>query len=102
MSFYYKYQPKNSSDTGEALIRVIDANGNTIAEAKMDLGKRDAYGDSITLPLTYPNNAAKAAKLYVRFLSSNKTPGGKDGNWINYGNPHTGSVLYIDEITLNY
>lgn len=102
MSFYYKYQPKNSSDTGEALIRVIDANGNTIAEAKMDLDKRDAYGDSITLPLTYPNNAAKAAKLYVRFLSSNKTPGGKDGNWINYGNPHTGSVLYIDEITLNY
>ncbi|MBD5224644.1 MAG: DUF4493 domain-containing protein [Bacteroidales bacterium] len=103
MSFYYKYSAPNSGDTGEVLIRVIDKSGNTIVEKKQDLGMRDEYGEEkTTITLSYPENAPTCGWLYVRFLSSNKTPGNKNGSWLNYGNPHTGAELYIDEVELNY
>ncbi len=102
LSFYYKYSAPNSGDTGEVLIRVIDKSGKTIVEEKRNLGKRDAYGDKETITLSYPADAPKCGKLYVRFLSSNKTPGNKDGDWLHWGNPHTGATLYIDEVELNY
>lgn len=102
LSFYYKYSAPNSGDTGEVLIRVIDKSGKTILEKKQDLGAKSSYGEETVVPLIYPDNAPKCGKLYVRFLSSNKTPGDKDKNWLKFGNPHTGAQLYVDEIKLNY
>ncbi len=65
----------------------------------------------MTLPLTYAEGAAKAAKINVRFVSSAnesiynsestsnwRCPGVKNTS----GGEYTGSELYIDDITLTY
>lgn len=109
LSFWYKYSAKNSSDHGEVLFRVIDNSGNTIAEAKRDLGAQDSY-TQVTLPLTYNANSAKAAKVYVRFLSTNVADAlTKSSSWLNgpgFGNlsrgEYSGSTLFIDDVTFNY
>ncbi len=110
MTFYYKYSPKNASDTGEALVEVIDAAGKIISTAKVSLSKADAY-TAKTLNLEYPAGSPKAAKIYVRFLSTNNPSAvTKNGDWItpppfggNFGKgEYKGSSLYVDDITLNY
>lgn len=110
LQFMYKYTPKNSADHGEALVEVIDADGAVITSKVVNLGNAGDNYTSSTLTLDYPAKAAKAAKLYVRFLSTNVADAlNKDSSWLNgpgWGNlsrgEYSGSTLYIDEVTLTY
>lgn len=109
VSFWYKYQPKNGSDHGLALVRVLDAAGRVITQAEVELGRQDSYVQR-TLSLTYPAGAAKAAKLHVCFMSTNVPDAlTKSSSWLNapsFGNTsrgeYYGSRLFIDDVTLTY
>lgn len=110
VSFWYKYSAKNSSDKGYAEVWVKDASGNTISGNVVNLDVVGSY-TQIFLPLTYTERASKAAKIYVKFLSTydrsfleksdaNFSGPGFTGN----GGKGTfmGSQLYIDDVVLNY
>ncbi len=109
-SFYYKYAPKNASDTGIAYVYVYDASGRVIASGEKTLGKADAY-TQVSIPLAYAYAAPKAAKVYVKFMSSwqdeflektsdNFTPPVLFGN---FGKAtYMGSQLYIDDLSFEY
>lgn len=110
VSFWYKYSPKNSEDKGSAKAVVYDASGNIIAEGSLALDKADQYSE-ISIPLNYSAGSAKAAKIYVCFMSTNNENAlKKDKNWLtpppfggSGGNAeYHGSTLFIDEVTLNY
>lgn len=109
LEFYYKYSPKNSADKGYAEITVFDASGNIVATANTSLAATSSYTKA-SVALSYASGAAKAAKIYVKFLStndetylkknsSNITPPPfanlSRGTWM-------GAQLYIDEIALTY
>lgn len=109
LSFWYKYSPKNSSDNGYVEIWVKDAAGNVLASKSQDLGSAGSY-TQVTLPLSYPAGCGKAAKIYVKFLSTNsesflvKSDANLSGP--GFGNlsrgTFMGSQLSIDAIQLNY
>lgn len=110
VSFWYKYSPKNSEDKGSAKAVVYDASGNIIAEGSLALDKADQYSE-ISIALNYSAGSAKAAKIYVCFMSTNNENAlKKDKNWLtpppfggSGGNAeYYGSTLFIDEVTLNY
>lgn len=109
LSFWYKYSPKNSADQGEAEVWVKDANGNILASGKILLSAASNY-TKINVPLTYSYNAAKATKLYVKFLSTKdrKFLEKSDANFSGPGFANVsrgtfmGSQLYIDDIELIY
>ncbi|MDE5655741.1 MAG: PCMD domain-containing protein, partial [Muribaculaceae bacterium] len=110
VSFWYKYSPKNSEDKGSAKAVVYDASGNIIAEGSLALDKADQYGE-ISIPLNYSAGSAKAAKIYICFMSTNNENAlKKDKNWLTpppFGGDlgrgeYSGSTLFIDEVTLNY
>jgi hypothetical protein len=102
LTFWYKYSPKNSADRGYAEFTVFDADGNAIASANVSLEAADTYTQA-RLPVAYERGAAKAAKVYVKFLStSDRAFLSKNSNNISYGSNHLGSKLYIDDIKLNY
>lgn len=108
LSFKYKYTNKNANDKGYAEIWVKDASDKTIASGNVNLDPASAY-QTKTISLSYAAGAAKGAKIYIKFLSTNSRdflaknsdnisgPGiaNSDGNYL-------GSQLYIDDITLNY
>lgn len=109
MTFYYKYSPKNSADRGFAEIRTIDASGNIIAAKSENLTASNEYKE-LTLTLDYPSGAEKAAKIYVRFQSTDDRTYLQKNN-DNFSGPgfanlsrgtYMGSQLYIDDIKLNY
>ena len=106
LTFKYKYTPKNAADKGEAYIWVKDASGNIIAEGTIQLGAASSY-TTATVNLSYTTHV-KAAKIYVRFLST-CVPDAlkKDSNWISQSGSGTtgkflGSQLLIDDIVLTY
>lgn len=107
ISFSYKYSAKNSADHGEALAWVMDADGNILSTARTELSAKDAY-ETVTLPFTYSRGAAKAAKVYVRFLSTNVPDAlTKSNAWFTapkfmIGGPYMGSQLTIDNVEPNY
>lgn len=109
LKFWYKYIPKNSADGGYALVTVYDASGNILATNHAELGTSSNYQEK-SLPLSYHSGAGKAAKIYVLFLSTNKSSAlEKNKNWITppaFGNlsdgMYLGSQLYIDDIELTY
>lgn len=110
LSFKYKYSPKNSNDRGYAEIRVIDASGNAIATKTMLLTASSSY-QTAEIAVDYPAGASKAAKLYVKFLSSydmeyyKRTDSNFSGPGFggNFGKgTFMGSQLYIDDVTLKY
>ncbi len=110
LSFQYKYTAKNAADHGEALIRILDESGNVIAETKENLSAQGQYVNK-TVNLDYAPDAPKAAKIYVRFLSTNvETALTKNSDWLtpppfggNLGKgTYMGSQLYIDDIELIY
>ncbi|MDE6555999.1 MAG: DUF4493 domain-containing protein [Duncaniella sp.] len=109
MTFYYKYSPKNSADRGQALYELYDAQGNIIASKVEELSSASDYTEK-TFTFNYPLNTPKAAKLYVRFLSTCKSDAlTKSSSWFtppSFGNlsdgTYMGSQLWIDEVTLNY
>lgn len=109
LSFKYKYSPKNSNDRGYAEIRVIDASGNAIATKTMLLTASSSY-QTAEIAVDYPVGTSKAAKLYVKFLSSydmeyyKRTDSNYSGpGFANLSNgTFMGSQLYIDDVTLKY
>lgn len=100
LSFWYKYSPYTSSDKGLAEIIVLDSAGNTIASATKEFGATAAYTQA-TMPLTYSRNAAKAAKIKVRFLSTNATVNSSSVNRKSSDYSY-GAAFYVDEIELAY
>lgn len=110
LSFWYKYIAKNSADRGHALVQVIDAKGNVIASAGTELQPAGSY-QQVKLPLNYAQGAAKAAKVYVRFMSTDKPEAlTKNSDWITppaFGGSlgkaqWYGSRLLIDDVVLAY
>lgn len=107
MTFKAKYSPYRSGDQGYAEITILDESGNTLASNTKWIDSSANY-QSITLDLNYTINAQKAAKIKIIFRSTD--PNGnyltkKDLNLSAFkldGTQHTGSELYIDDITLNY
>ncbi len=109
ISFWYKYQPKNPSDQGEAEVWVKDKSGNIIAQSIIRLPAESQY-KKIDLPLTYKLGDNKAATLYIKFISTysrdflEKT----DANFSGPGfanvtrGTYMGSQLYVDDIELVY
>ena len=107
LSFKYKYSNKNSNDKGYAEIWLKDASGKTIASGTMNLDPASGYTEK-SIALNYPAGAAKGAKLYIKFLSTNdsgfltKSSDNLSFGSISRSSKHIGSQLYIDDITLNY
>ena len=110
LNFWYKYEAKNSADHGVAKAYVYDAAGKIIAQGSLELGSQGSYVER-SIPLTYAAGAAKAAKIYICFMSTNvPTALTRDNSWL--GGPgfggnggkgeFYGSRLYIDDVTLNY
>ena len=109
LNFQYKYFPKNPNDRGYVEIWVKDAAGNIISK-QTDLLIPTSDYTSKKLTLTYPVDAAKAQKLYIKFLSSYNMDFIKLSN-DNFSGPgaanttngtYMGSQLYLDEISLGY
>lgn len=104
-SCYYKYTAKNSSDHGIVEVYVYDAKGNVLASGTKNLTATSSY-TQVSIPLTYATGAAKAAKIYVKFLSTYDSSFlQKNSSYIS--NPSTssgstGSQLYIDDLSLTY
>lgn len=109
LKFNYKYTAKNSADYGYAEAWVKDASGNVIASGTKDLSATGSY-TSVTIPLTYKEDAAKAATICVIFRSSGnsacQTISDDNLSKPGFGNlsdgKYLGSQLYIDDVTLNY
>lgn len=109
ISFWYKYTPKNGSDKGLAEVWLKDDQGQLLASAVMNLGQQATY-TQVTIPFTYTAVSRKAAKLYVKFLStSDRSFLSKNSS--NFSGPgfantsrgtYSGSTLYVDDVTLNY
>lgn len=108
LSFWYKYQPKNSNDYGYAEIWLKSADGKIIAKETRNLTKADAYTEVVmNLPYTVKQ---KAAKICVIFRSSanpdcyaiNESNLTYPGFAASKGTQTVGSQLYIDDVTLNY
>lgn len=108
LTFQYKYIPKNTEDYGNVLVVVYDASGNKIAEGSKNLTAVNAFGLA-TVPLNYSVKNKKAAKIYVKFVSTVESRflvktelnapafGGSFGKatWM-------GSQLYVDGLSLTY
>lgn len=108
LSFWYKYQPKNSNDYGYAEIWLKSADGKVIAKETRNLTKADAYTEVVmNLPYTIKQ---KAARICVIFRSSanpdcyaiNESNLTYPGFAASKDTQTVGSQLYIDDVTLNY
>ena len=108
LKFWFKYDAKNGADKGQAYIWIKDANGNVIATATRELSSQSSY-TQVELPLTY-TSSAKAAKIYVRFMSTVVEDAvARKSGWLSgpgFANlsrgTYMGSTLYIDDIELTY
>ncbi|MCM1320272.1 MAG: DUF4493 domain-containing protein [Muribaculaceae bacterium] len=105
LTFDYKYTAKNSADFGQAVVKVYDTNGTLIAEGSKNLSAASSFS-LVSIPLTYNVTNRKAAKIYVRFVSTvgNTFLNKNDLNLVSFlsSATHTGSQLYIDNIQLTY
>lgn len=109
IGFWYKYSPKNGSDKGLVEYWLKDAAGNTIASGSQALSAASGWTQA-NVPITYPWDCAKGAKIYIKFLSTNDagflTQSDSNFSGPGFANVTTGrflgSQLYIDDITLNY
>ncbi len=109
ISFNYKYSPYND-DNCLIYAKLYDANKNEIAST--EVFKSNEYQDSykiVTLNFQYSNFNTKVASIFVMFQSGEK----ETWDYVTYlsgdykANPWSldtfvGSVLKIDNITLNY
>ncbi|MDE7153518.1 MAG: DUF4493 domain-containing protein [Muribaculaceae bacterium] len=107
LTFWYQYHAVNSSDKGYAEISVYDSQNNVIASGNINLDPQGEYTKA-NIPLNYAAGSAKAAKIYVKFLSTNTEQAlARDWAWITPANVsssamHIGSQLYLDDIELTY
>lgn len=116
ISFEYEYTPING-DAGYACAEILDAQGKTICNKEIAIASGSGSG---TISLSYGQFSSKAATLKLKFKSSNQTtppiniPTGKaldedtkltiDATVAEnqYKAVATGSVLKIDNVTVNY
>ncbi len=111
LSFWYEYIPYGT-DQFKAEIEVragseVIARGQYVPTAT---GTADSAFRQATVNLNYTNTKAKATAIYVRFLSTTKTSfssGDFEKNKSIYigsdsRKAHVGSILYIDDLSLNY
>ena len=111
LSFWYEYMPKNS-DQFKAEVEVYSgdtmiAQGEFVPAATSN---SDTAFKQATVNLTYSNTQLKATKIYVGFFSTTKTSFSSDDFDKNTSTTigsasirvHRGSVLYIDDLSLNY
>lgn len=111
MRFWYHYDVKTpgNGDIGQAIIRVLDENGNLITEKSFDITEKAQY-TLAELKMEYPENSAKAAKIEITFISSIvgvalNVPSiywDYPRNTNLSGGEYVGSELYIDEVELIY
>lgn len=111
LSFWYEYMPKGSDQfKAEIEVRAGDA---VIAKGEFIPTATDASDSAFkqaTINLTYSDTSKKATAIYVRFLSTTKTSFSDSDFNKNTSttigdetlNVHRGSVLYIDDLSLNY
>ncbi len=108
LTFQYKYAPKSGSDQGQVEVWLQAAGGTHLASAIRSLSKADSFQE-VKIDFSYPDNAPKAGKLYVKFISSN-AEGVKRSN-DNFSGPgfanlsrgtFMGSQLTVDEVNLIY
>lgn len=108
-SFQYKYEnPMKGDDEFTAEIVALDAQGQIIAQQQFTSSTVTSDWKSQAVYLKYPYGAAKAKKIYIRFVS------GKEGNYVYDDFPikapfanlsdgeYVGSQLYIDNVELIY
>ncbi len=109
LQFHYYYCTQNTKDYGYVEITVADAAGNTLATGNMQLTATPDY-QPVTIPLNYGTDVAKAARIFVRFKSSDNSECHKI-NTTNLSCPRfgnlsngrfTGSELFVDDLKLNY
>lgn len=114
LTFKYKYATAYDNDNGDygtAEITVYDAAGNVIDSKSRQLPRTGNYTD-MTLDLSYPVNAAKAAKISVVFKSSEWAEDDSSKLNATYVKPpkpldlgaeeYVGSQLWIDDVELHY
>lgn len=110
VEFWYKYTAHNAADYGYAFVKVLDTNGNVIAEKDVNLSATSSYTKQV-LDLTevYPVPCQKAGSLQIGFKSSGNPEASTNRDWLSappFSNlsdgRFTGSSLYIDDIKLNY
>lgn len=107
LTFKYKYAPKNPADRGQCEYWLKDAAGNILVQGTRVLEPASAFTD-VTIPMTYVAGAAKGAKLYVKFISTNnrdyltKSNDNFTAPKFMIGGPYMGAQLTIDEVVLNY
>lgn len=107
--FYYYYCAKNPADYGFVEIKVVDASGTVLATGNKKLTAVSEY-QLATIPLNYGSDAAKAARIYVRFKSSDNADCLAKNNdnltfpkGSNLSNGRiTGSELFVDDLYLEY
>ena len=114
--FWYKYLPYNS-DTWKVHIELWDEDKNVIIQQSFQSSeKKDEY-EKVEVKLNYEDNAAynKCKYIYVIFQST-ITEGAnmpfewykstyvlwRDNEQVSYEEPHIGSILTIDDISLIY
>lgn len=109
LSFWHKFNVVKNHN-GYVEIRVYDAAGNEIAANTREITAQADWTE-ITMPLSYKEGSAKAAKLNIIFRSTNKgkpidgtAMGKSDVNTVSVSSDavHTGSTLYVDDIQLHY
>ncbi len=112
LSFWYKYKPYNS-DAFKVVVSLKNGNEEIATgtyEPAASSQEDNSYGQAV-VNFTYSTTEKKATTICVQFLASNKTSLSESdfekGTTINYptiGNwtVHMGSVLKIDDLSLNY
>lgn len=106
ISFWYKYTAFNSGDKGLCEVKVYDASGNVIATGSKSLAAASSYSQQ-AVALTYAINSVKAARISVRFRSSDSdnylnSSGVCSISGGNTSKKFIGSELFIDDIVLTY
>lgn len=110
-SFYYRYEPKNSSDYFIARIVLLDKENRVISLSELpsnEAVKADSYmKKTVYVNYSGDNSRVKAAKMYILFKSGVKIDANKDClNYPKFGNlsdgEFVGSQLYIDDVELIY
>ena len=110
-SYTYKYDPY-SGDKYKVSVKIIGESGNTLVEESYvpESSVRNDTFETITIPFDYSSLEEKAQSIEVYFYSSESdSPATEKNRMVTLPAPngntyktHTGSVLTIDNVILNY
>ena len=111
LSFWYEYMPKN---TDQFKVEVEVRSGDSVIGRGEYVPASTSTADTAfrqaTVNIDYTNKKAKATEIFVRFLSTTMTSfSSSDFNKSTSTaigdetlNVHIGSILYVDDLSLNY